>query len=184
MSKEPTRFRNKEDIKRLNDWRNEFGRGFRQQSAQNSFTKDKAGTLPFYMYTSDANDSTEEQALTSIQELFKAVSSEKEADTSMHPPGNSYRSDGEPVPLLGDNHKTYQSSYTEIYAIKCKSNFFSIFILRTIDANDFFSTKYVIIDESSFLFETSSEEAKCKKSDVICEFVKIRYDFQRLFRAN
>ena len=185
MSKEPTTFRNKEDIKRLNDWRNEFGRGFRQQSAQNSFTKDKAGTLPFYMYTSaDANDSTEEQALTSIQELFKAVSSEKEADTSMHPPGNSYRSDIEPVPLLGDNHKTYQSSYTEIYAIKCKSNFFSIFILRTIDANDFFGTKYVIIDESSFLFETSSEEAKCKKSDVICEFVKIRYDFQRLFRAN
>ena len=102
----------------------------------------------------------------------------------MHPPGNSYRSDVEPVPLLGDNHKTYQSSYTEIYAIKCKSNFFSIFILRTIDANDFFGTKYVIIDESSFLFETSSEEAKCKKSDVIWEFVKIRYDFQRLFRAN
>ena len=102
----------------------------------------------------------------------------------MHPPGNSYRSDVEPVPLLGDNHKTYQSSYTEIYAIKCKSNFFSIFILCTIDANDFFGTKYVIIDESSFLFETSSEEAKCKKSDVICEFVKIRYDFQRLFRAN
>ena len=40
------------------------------------------------MYTlADANDSTEEQALTSIQELFKAVSSGKEADTSMHPPG-------------------------------------------------------------------------------------------------
>ena len=81
----------------------------------------------------------------------------------MHPPGNSYRSDVEPVPLLGDNHKTYQSSYTEIYAIKCKSNFFSIFVLRTIDANDFFGTKYVIIDESSFLFETSTEKAKCKK---------------------
>ena len=52
------------------------------------------------------------------------------------------------------------------------------------DANDFFGTKYVIINKSSFLFETSSEEAKYKKSDVICEFVKIRYDFQRLFRAN
>ena len=57
-------------------------------------------------------------------------------------------------------------------------------MLHTIDANDFFGTKYVIIDESSFLLETSSEEAKCKKSDVICEFVKIRYDFQGLFRAN
>ena len=133
------------------------------------------------MYTSaDANDSTEEQALTSIQELFKAVSSEKEADTSMHPPGNSYRSDVEPVPLLGDNHKTYQSSYTEIYAIKCKSNFFSIFISRTIDANDFFVTKYITIDKSYFLFKLSSEEAKYKKSDVICEIGK---DSIRLFNG-
>ena len=66
---------------------------------RNSLTKDKAGTLPFYIYTSvDANDSTEEQALTSIQELFKAVSSEKEADTPMHPTDNNCRSDVEPVP--------------------------------------------------------------------------------------
>ena len=53
------------------------------------------------MYTSaDANDSTEEQALTSIQELFKAVSSEKEADTLMYPTDNNCRSDVEPVPCL------------------------------------------------------------------------------------
>ena len=38
VPQEPTTFRNKEDIKRLKDWRNEFGRGVRQQSAQNSFT--------------------------------------------------------------------------------------------------------------------------------------------------
>ena len=82
---------------------------------RNSFTKDKAGTLPFYMYTSaDANDSTEEQALTSIQELFKVVGSEKEADTPVHPPGTSYRRDVELVPLPGHDHKTYQSSYTGI----------------------------------------------------------------------
>ena len=136
---------------------------------RNSFTKDKAGTLPFYMYTSaDANDSTEEQALTSIQEFFKAVSSEKEVDTSVHPPGNSYRSDVEPVPL---------PRHTGIYVIKCKSNFFSIFTSRTIDANDFYGTKYVIIDESSFLFETSSEEAKCKKVTLFVKLVKIRYDY-------
>ena len=98
VPQEPTTFRNKEDIKSLNDWRNEFGRGVRQQSAQNSFTKDKVDTLPFYMYTSaDANDSTEEQALTSIQELFKA---EKDADTPMHPKGNNCRSDVEPVPRM------------------------------------------------------------------------------------
>ena len=118
---------------------------------RNSFTKDKTGTLPLYMYTlADANDSTEEQALTSIQELFKAVSSGKEADTSMHPPGNSYRSDVEPVPLPGHDHKTYQSSYTETYAIKCKSNFFSIFISYN-RRHDFFGTKYGIIDKSFFL---------------------------------
>ena len=50
-----------------------------------------------------------------------------------------------------------------------------------IDANDFFGTKYVIIDESSFLFETSNEEAKCKKSDVICE---IGIDSIRLFNGH
>ena len=101
VPQEPTTFRNKEDIKRLNDWRNEFGRGVRRQSARNSFTKEKVGTLPFYMYTSaDANDSTEEQALTSIQELFKALNSEKDADTPMHPKGNNCRSDVKPVPRM------------------------------------------------------------------------------------
>ena len=50
VSQEPTTFLNKEDIKHLNDWRNEFGRGLRQQSVRNYFAKDKAGTLPFSMY--------------------------------------------------------------------------------------------------------------------------------------
>ena len=98
----------------------------------------------------------------------------------MHPPGNSCSSDVVPVPLCGHDHKTYQSSHTEIYAIKCKSNFFSIFISRTIDANDFFGTKCVVIDESSFLYETSREETKCKKSDVFCEIDK---DPIRLFNG-
>ena len=81
VPQEPTTFLNKEDIKRLNDWRNEFGRGVRQQSVRNSFTKDKAGTLPFYMYMSEEPyKNAEEQALTSMQGLFEAVSSAKEAD--------------------------------------------------------------------------------------------------------
>ena len=181
VPQESTMFLNNEDIKRLNDWRNEFGRRVRQQSVRNSFTKDKAGTLPFYIYTkADANDSTEEQALASIQEPFKAVNSEKEADTLVHPPGTSSTSDVEPVPLPGHDQKTYNSSYTGVYAIKCKSNFFCIFISRTIDANDFFGTKYVIIDKTSFLFETSSKEAKRKKSDSICEIGK---DSIRLFNG-
>ena len=70
----------------------------RQQSVRNSFTKDKAGTLPFHMYMSEeSHKNAQEQALTSMQELFKAVSSAKEADTSTHPPGNSSSSDEEPV---------------------------------------------------------------------------------------
>jgi len=52
VPQEPTTCPNKEDVKLLNDWRNEFCRGVRQQSVRNSFTKDKAGTLSFYMYTS------------------------------------------------------------------------------------------------------------------------------------
>ena len=81
VPQEPTTFLNKEDIKRLNDWRNEFGRGVRQQSDRNSFTKDKAGTLPFCMYMSEElYKNAEEQALTSMQGLFEAVSSAKEAD--------------------------------------------------------------------------------------------------------
>ena len=108
------------------------------------------------------------------------MNSEKEADTPVHPPGTSSTSDVEPVPLPGHDQKTYNLSYTGIYAIKCKSNFFCIFISRTIDANDFFGTKYVIIDKTSFLFETSSEEAKCKKSDIICEIGK---DSIRLFNG-
>lgn len=51
VPQEPTTRISKEDIKLLNDCGNEFGRGVRQQSVRNSFTKDKAGTLPFYMYT-------------------------------------------------------------------------------------------------------------------------------------
>ena len=44
--------------------------------------KDKAGALPFYMYMSEESyKNAEEQALTSMQELFKAVSSTKKADT-------------------------------------------------------------------------------------------------------
>ena len=47
VPKEATTFLNKEDVKHFNDWRNGFGRVVRQQSVRNSFTKDKAGTLPF-----------------------------------------------------------------------------------------------------------------------------------------
>ena len=37
---------------------------------------------------------------------------------------------------------------------------------------------YVITDESSFIFQTSGEEAVCKKSNIICEISK---DAMRLF---
>ena len=145
VPQEPTTFLNKEDIKRLNDWRNEFGRGVRQQSVRNSFTKDKAGTLPFYMYMSEESyKNAEEQALTSMQELFKAVSSAKEADTPTNPPGNSSSCDEEPVTEPGNGNQsdlnTHQAPHTGIYAIRSKSNFFSVFISSKIDANDIVGT--------------------------------------------
>ena len=53
----------------------------------------------------------QEQALTSMQELFKDVSSAKEADTPTHPPGNSSSSDEEPGPSL-DTRSQHASGIT------------------------------------------------------------------------
>ena len=124
--------------------------GVRQQSVRNSFTKDKAGTLPFYMYMSEEScKNAEEQALTSMQELFKAVSSAKEADTPTNPPGNSSSWDEEPVTEPGNGNQsdlnTHQAPHTGIYAIRSKSNFFSVFISSKIDANDIVGTNYCLL---------------------------------------
>ena len=86
----------------------------------------------------------------------------------MTEPGNGNQSD----------LNTHQAPHTGIYAIRSKSNFFSVFISSKIDANDIVGTNYVIIDESSFIFQTSGEEALCKKSNIICEISK---DAMRLF---
>lgn len=173
VPQEATTFLNKEDVKQLNDWRNEFGRGVRQQSLRNSFTKDKPATPPFYMYTlTDSHNSAKEQALTSMQELFKAVSSAKEAHTPTHPSGSSSDSDVEPVPESGHGNQSDHNTHTGTYAVRSKSNFFSVFVSSKIDANDIFGTEYVVIDESSFSFQTSGEEVPCKKSNISCEIGK------------
>ena len=69
VPQEPTTNISKEDVKLLNDSRNEFGRGVRQQSVRNSFTKDKAGTLPFYMYTSLNSD---KESMTNLKREWKS----------------------------------------------------------------------------------------------------------------
>jgi len=78
VPQEPTTCLNKEDVKPLNDWRNEFGRGLRHKSVRNSFTKGKADTLPFYMYTSvnldtKADETSHDLAEATVQELFISV---------------------------------------------------------------------------------------------------------------
>ena len=55
--------------------------------------------------------------------------------------------------------------------------FFQFLGSSKIDANDIVGSNYVI-DESSFIFQTSGEEALCKKSNIICEISK---DAMRLF---
>ena len=97
------------------------------------------------MYMSEESlKNVEEQALTSMQELFKAVSSVKEADTPTNPPGNSSSCDEEPVTEPGNGNQsdlnTHQAPHTGIYAIRSKSNFFSVFISSKIDANDIVGT--------------------------------------------
>lgn len=67
-------------IRVLNNWKNEFARGIRQQSVRNSFTKNKAGTLLFCIYTSvnldtEADETSHDLAEATVQELFKSVSS-------------------------------------------------------------------------------------------------------------
>ena len=75
VPQEPTTPPSKEDVKLLNDWRNEFGRGVRQQSVRSSFTKDKAGTLPFYMYMSVNSDKDlDEQSEMAIQMNYSSHS--------------------------------------------------------------------------------------------------------------
>ena len=81
------------------------------------------------MYMSEESDkNAQEQVLTSMQELFKAVSSAKEADILTHPPGSSSCSDEEPVTEPGNGNQsdlnTNQAPHTGIYAIRSKSNFF------------------------------------------------------------
>ncbi|KAJ7384374.1 hypothetical protein OS493_022487 [Desmophyllum pertusum] len=185
VPQEPTTCLNKEDVKLLNDWRNEFGRGVRQQSIRNSFTKDKAGTLPFYMYTSvNSDNDADDQVEVTMQELFKAVSSAWEADTPTHHQSsssvNSNRTNSSDLEAIPEpehhrnesDHDTRQLPHSGIYAIRSRSNVFSMFISDTIEANDIFGTEYVVMDESSFIFETSGEGASSKKRNIICEIDK------------
>jgi len=179
VPQEPTTCLNKEDVKLLNDWRNEFGRGVRQQSVRNSFTKDKAGTLPFYMYTSvnldtEADETSHYLAEATVQELFKSVSSTRstrETDTptqtthnQLSAAGNSDISDLGAVPEPED----VRLPHTGIYAIRGRSNVFSVFISSEMEQNDIFGTEYVVMDESSFIFATADEGTltSCKKTDI------------------
>ena len=149
VPQEPTTCLNKEDVKLLNDWRNEFGRGVRQQSVRNSFTKDKAGTLPFYMYISvnlhtEVDETGHDLAEATVEELFKSVSSTRstrETDTPTQTTHNQLSAAGnidisvldavpEPTEPKDGNESGHdvRLPHTGIYAIRGRSNIFSLFI--------------------------------------------------------
>lgn len=177
VPQEPCTSLNKEDITLLNDWRNEFGRGVRQQSVRNSFTKDKAGTLPFYMYTSDkdAEVTNDDLAQGTVQELFKSLSSPPRSDAQIETanrqlsePGNSNASDTDVVP------QPERLPHTGVYAIRSRSSFFSVFISDEIEEDAILGTEYDIMDESSFVFTKSGKGTltSCKKINIFCEIDK------------
>ena len=64
--------------------------------------------------------------------------------------------------------------HTGIYAIRGRSNIFSLFISSEMKHNDIFGTEYAVVDESSFIFARAGEGAltSCKKSDIFCEMDK------------
>ena len=64
--------------------------------------------------------------------------------------------------------------HTLEYAIRGRSNVFSVFISSEMEQNDVFDTEYVVMDESSFIFATAGEGAltSSKKSDIFCEIDK------------
>ena len=47
---------------------------------------------------------------------------------------------------------------TEIYAIRSRSNFLSVFISNEIEENDVFGTEYVVMDENSFSLRHLAKE--------------------------
>ena len=93
------------------------------------------------------------------------------------PASKSNTSDFEAAPELKHGNgrdREVRQPHTGIYAIRSRSNFFSVFISNEREENDIFGTEYVVMDESSSSFQTSGEGAltTCKKSDTFCEIDK------------
>ena len=93
------------------------------------------------------------------------------------PASKSNTSDFEVAPELkhgNGSDRDIRQPHTGIYAIRSRSNFFSVFISNEREQNDIFGTEYVVMDESSSSFQTSGEGAltTCKKSDIFCEIDK------------
>jgi len=141
------------------------------------------------MYTSvnldtEADETSHDLAKATVQELFKSVSSTRstrEADTptqtthnQLSAAGNSDISDLSAVPEPEDgNERGYdvRLPHAGIYAIRGRSNVFSVFISSEMEQNDVFGTEDVVMDESSFIFATAGEGTltSCKK---FCEIDK------------
>lgn len=62
-----------------------------------------------------------------------------------------------------------QVAHTTIYAIKSRSNCFSLLISDSMEGNKMTGTEFVVMDEGSFTFETYGERVSSNKNRVICE---------------
>lgn len=108
---------------------------------RNSFTKDKAGTLPFYMYTSiNSEKKVDDQIQKQMEQLFQTACLGQEEDTTLNSGISSHS--GTPSHAENGNEsnnvRTNPVAHTAIYAdptIKSRSNRFSKLILDSMEGD-------------------------------------------------
>ena len=147
------------------------------------------------MYTSvnlqtEVDETSHDLAEATVEELLKSVSSTRstqETDTPTQTTHNQLSAAGnidisvldavpEPTEPEDGNESGHdvRLPHAGIYAIRGKSNMFSVFISSEMEKNDIFGTEHAVMDESSFIFARAGEGAltSCKKSDIFCEMDK------------
>ena len=114
-------------------------------------------------------DKTQKETMRRGSEMQNATRSQITHHQLSVPASKSNTSDFEAASELKHGNRSdrdIRQPHTGIYAIRSRSNFFSVFISNEIEENDIFATEYVVMDESSSSFKTSGEGAltTCKSS--------------------
>ena len=132
----------------------------------------------------EVEEASHDLAEATVQELLKSVSSTWETDIPTQTTHNRLSAagksdisdyDAEPEPEDGnESSHDVRLPHTETYAVRGRSNAFSVFISSEMEQNDILGTEYVVMDESSFIIAPAGEGAikSCKKSDIFCEIDK------------